>query len=285
MNHLRRVPIGRLTALVLVGLTVATALLVNPEMAPRAQAQDGRESTSCPVMTDSVRRLYLAFHNREPDDTEFMLDVGRYRGGDVNLEDLADELASSQEFITRYGLLTDERYVELVYRNTLRREPDEDDLAFWITNLANGYGRGSVMLAFSESEEFVRRTATSVPLSGYLRWYPQGSHWYCGVGPRDDLTIKPLVDPVLYADYLFANRGAEASAIGLQTVLNGVDHVSINAGSLPSGYSNYTWAGTFSGDGDYGTGLDVVATDDTTWIIVFYDAPIGEQRLGWQIDR
>lgn len=285
MNHHRRVPIGRLTALVLVGLIVVTTLVVNPESSPQARAQSGRESTSCPVMTDSVRRLYRAFHNREPTGTEFLLDTSRYRSGEKNLEDLANDLAASEEFATRYGLLTDERYVELVYRNVLRREPTDEDRAFWTTNLANGYERGPVMLAFSESEEFIRRTGTSVPLSGYLRWYPRGTHWYCGIGSREELMIKPLVEPTLYADYLFTNRGSDPARLGLQTVLGGVAHITINDGSLPAGYTSYAWGGAFTGDGDYGTAIDLLAGDDTTWVVVFYGAPIGEQRLGWQIDR
>jgi hypothetical protein len=285
MSHDRRVLSGRLTALVLVGLAVAVGALVGPEGVRPARAQSAPESTTCPVMTDSVRRLYLAFFNREPTGTEFVLDTTRYRDGEMNLEQLASRLAGSEEFAVRYGLLTDERYVELVYRNVLRRQPTDEDRAFWTTNLASGYDRGPVMLAFSESEEFVRRTGTSVPLSGYLRWYPDGTHWYCGIGSRDDLPIKPLVDPTLSADYLFANGGSQAARTGLQTVLGGVAHVRINDGSLPAGYTNYTWGGTFTGDGDYGDAIDVLAGDNTSWVVVFYQGSIGDQRLGWQIDR
>ncbi len=266
--------------MVAVGLTVLA--VTSLPTAARATNQLP-ESTECPAMTDSINRLFSAFFNRAPNGAEFLDWSMRYRSGEANLVQIAQGLAESPEFRTRYGNLSDDRYVDLVYRNVLRREPAEDDRTFWVDRLEGGLGRGSVMIAFSEAEEFVRRTDTATPLAGYLRWYPEGTHWYCGIGPRDDLPIKPLDQDSLYADYAFFNGGDAQSPAAIRTVLGTTTHLTITDGSLPAGFTSYKWGGEFSGDGNYGSALDIEAGQGTSWIAVFYPSSIGEQRLGWQI--
>lgn len=282
-----RAPIRRIlwpliiTGLLTVGLVVSVPA---PEPVSAQSTSQRPESTACPTMTDSVNRLYLAYFNRTPDGAEFRDSTGRYRSGQTNLEAISEELANSEEFRTRYGRLDSQRFIELVYRNVLRRTPDAADRDFWIASLDSGYPRGSVMMAFSESEEFVRRTGTATPLSGFLRWYPEGTHWYCGVGPRTDLQIKPLLEPTLYADFMFQNGSNSQSPVGLITLLDSSPHVTVADGSLPAGFTDYKWGGLFDGDGNYGSSLAVQVGPDTAWIAVFYPTSIGEQRLGWQLD-
>lgn len=248
-------------------------------------AGQAEESAPCPAMTDSIDRLYLAYFDRPPSEAEFLDGTTRYRNGAANLETIAQALADSDEFGERHGELTDEQYVDLVYRTAVGRPPSEADREYWVANLASGYRRGSVMVAFSESEDFISRTKTATPLSGFLRWYPEGVHWYCGRGPRDDLAIRPLSDPTGYADYVFYNGGDIQSPIGLKTVLGTQDHLTMSSGTLPPRFTSYEWDGLFTGDGDYGSALDVQAGRNTSWIVVFYPSSIGSQRPGWQIAR
>jgi len=49
----------------------------------------------------------------------------------------------------------------LIYANVLTRTPDDAGFAFWLDRLQQGTSRGGVMLAFSESPEFVVRTGTT----------------------------------------------------------------------------------------------------------------------------
>lgn len=268
-----------------VGVVVAGLLVLAVGSMPSAARSTNRlpESTECPAMTDSINRLFTAFFNRTPNGAEFLEWSIKYRSGEANLEVIAQALADSPEFRTRYGILSDDRYVDLVYRNVLRREPSEDDRSFWVGGMEDGLGRGSVMIAFSEAEEFVRRTNTATPLAGYLRWYPEGTHWYCGVGPRDDLPITPLDEPTIYADYVFFNGDDTQSPAAIRTVLGTQTHLTVTQGSLPPGFTSYKWGGVFNGDGNYGSALDIEAGLNTSWIAVFYPLPIGEQRLGWQI--
>lgn len=239
----------------------------------------------CPVMTDSIRRLYRAYLEREPTARELERDIGQYRTGRANLEALSAALADGGLFRTLYGPLADEAFVRQIYRNTVDREPDDDDLAHWLTILDAGYPRGAVVLAMTESAEFVRRTGTSRPLSGYLNWYPDGVHWYCGVGPQDDLPIRPLVEGDLYADFMFTNVGSPGTDTGLTTVLDGLPRVTMNEGSLPAGFTDFRWDGRFGGADNYGEAIDVMGGDDTGWVVVFYPRSIGDQRLGWQLAR
>ncbi len=239
----------------------------------------------CPVMTDSIRRLYRAYLEREPTARELERDIEQYRSGRANLEALSSALADGGLFRTRYGPLADEAFVRQIYRNTVDREPGEGDLDHWLTILDDGYQRGALVLALVESAEFIRRTGTSRPLSGYLNWYPEGVHWYCGIGPRDDLPIRPLVDGDLYADYMFSNVGSTGTDTGLTTVLDGLARVEMNDGSLPAGFTDFRWDGRFGGADDYGEAIDVAGGDDTSWVVVFYPRSIGDQRLGWQLAR
>lgn len=240
---------------------------------------------ACPVMTDSIRRLYLGFLEREPGALEFEGDIDRYAGGEANLEDLAAVLATGNAFRDRYGPLADEGYVRQAYANTLQRPPDEDELDHWLAALDGGYPRGSVMLALTESAEFTRRTGTARPLSGYLNWYPRGVHWYCGSGSRSNLPIRPLAGDHLYADYMFTNRGDEQATVTLATTAAGRPVVQMTADTLPSGFTEFRWDGLFQGADRYGDAIDLEVSPRTSWVVAFYQHTIGRQRLGWNLPR
>lgn len=268
-------------ATVLAGLLVAVLALTGAPSTPSA-AQD-IPTSDCPAMTDSIRRLYRGYFNREPDTEEFNRWTTGYRTGGFSLEQIAEALAATEEFRDRYGATSDERFVELVYRNTLRTEPDPTRRQHWVDTLAAGALRGSVMVAVSESEDFVERTNTATPLAGFLRWYPEGTHWYCGAGSRNDLSVDALEGDNLRADFLFHNGGAASSEFALYTVERGDRNARMASGILAAGHTQYSWDGGFTGDGFYGEQLDIIASDRTSWIVVFYQNSLGADRKGWQI--
>ncbi|MGF1596779.1 MAG: DUF4214 domain-containing protein [Acidimicrobiales bacterium] len=103
-----------------------------------------------------VARLYLAYFGRpgEADGIRYWIGTG------LPLRAVSDAFAASAEFQQRYGTVDDAGFVDLVYRNVLGRDPDPEGGSFWRGELARGVARGSVMLAFSESAEFVSRTDT-----------------------------------------------------------------------------------------------------------------------------
>lgn len=113
-------------------------------------------------LDDQLVRLYEAYFGRAPDagGLEFWRSQ---RAGGRGLAEVSEEFARSPEFVATYGSLSDEAFVDLVYRNVLGRAPDAGGRAFWLEQLAVGRSRGLVMVLFSESPEFIDRTDTVVP--------------------------------------------------------------------------------------------------------------------------
>jgi hypothetical protein len=233
-------------------------------------------------MTDSITRLYLAYFDREPDIAGFDNWVDLYRRGEASLPQISETFAQSGEFNDR-GLDTDEAFVNWVFDQVVEVEPSPTTRAYWVDALDQGYPRGTMMLTFTESQEYVDKTDTTIPLAGYLRWYPAGAHWYCDIGGPIATEIQPLVGGV-WADFYFANNGDALDEIGLWThETEGQRSVAMTAGALPAGYTNYNWDGAFTGDGDYGRFIEIQAGASTAWIVVFYPLTIGPDRLGWQL--
>jgi hypothetical protein len=242
------------------------------------------DSLRCPVMTDSVDRLFLAFFERPANEAEFSQWVNQYSSGEANLETIAEQLANSDMFEQRYGPLDNSAFVQQIYLNSHNVAATDEDLATWVRALDSGRPRGAVVVAITETRRAVEVSRTTLPMAGFLRHYPLGTHWYCGVGPMDDLPIKPLTDPAVYADYMFHNGGTSVGQAGFKTVVGGQTYLTMASGQLPPGVTNYRWNGQFNGDGNYGSALDVEAGPSTWWVMVFYPSSIGEGRLGWEID-
>ncbi|MEM8924742.1 MAG: DUF4214 domain-containing protein [Actinomycetota bacterium] len=263
-------------------ILLATLLAFGTWLVVPAPASATSYPSLCPVMTDSITRLYLAFFGRSPDAAGFRYWVGQYSSGQTGLAQIAQHFANAEEFgDKRY--LSNESYVDWMYDEVLGPNSSTERQNYWVEALDAGYPRGSMALAFTESWEYVDKTNTSMPLAGYLRWYPQGTHWYCNIGSVRQ-TVTPLTGEV-WADYYFRNRGDRATNVGLWTVeANGNRHVEMMAGRLDADFTDYNWDGFFSGDGSYGHSIDVVAGDRTDWVVVFYPHTLGPDRLGWQIE-
>ncbi len=106
-----------------------------------------------------VRRLYEAFFLRAPEADGLEYWTGQADSG-VKLEVIASAFAQSAEFQDQYGALGDQQFVELVYANVLGRSPEADGLTYWTSMLQGGLDRGTAMVGFSESAEFVKSTGT-----------------------------------------------------------------------------------------------------------------------------
>lgn len=260
---------------------IGAMLVVIAPVAVPNMASARTTSSRCPAMTDSIDRLYHAFFDREPDANGFNYWVTNYQTGEDSLEEIAQHFVESDEFQS-YKLISNRTYVLWVYRNLLDREPSAEELDHWVRSLAGGYPRGSMMITLTESRDFVTKTETAVPLAGYRRWFPKGTHWYCDTGPKTTV-VNDLVGTV-WADYYFLNRSDRAEKIALWTRNgDGQRNVTMVAATLQAGFTDYNWDGVFSGNGDYGRQIEVQAGSSTDWIVVFYPHSIGVDRLGWQI--
>lgn len=145
----------------------------NGTAASKTLRSDEEATTQPPVDTAKVRylaldgqisRLYQAYFLRAPDQSGFNYWL-QQRAERTALEDISNAFSSSQEFVNRYGSLSDTQFVNLVYQNVLDRQPDSEGRNYWLQILANGASRGSVMIGFAESPEFVQKTATAEPHS------------------------------------------------------------------------------------------------------------------------
>ncbi len=266
-------------------LAIVSSLLLIEPPGVAGQITQISPGTSCPEMTDSIIRLYQGFFLRAPDSDTFKDLTAQYQTGAASIAQIGDELAASADFESRYGDVSNERFITLAFRNVLQKDPTDTERTTWAATLATGYSRGAFMLALTESESFVRRTGTTAPLAGYLRWYPSGTHWYCGDGSLNGLVTAPLTGETLHADYMFRNDNSADANFGVYTLDNGARNVALAEGTLPGLMTTYRWDGSFSGDGSYGSSIDVVVENDTSWIVVFYPESIGESRLGWQISK
>jgi len=132
--------------------------------APGTVIDDG---VTPPILVDPVARrnqfirLYLAYFLRLPDDKglDYWLTVAN---GQLPLAEASYWFTQSQEFQNMYGDVDDAQFLDLIYRNVLRRPPDQVGYDYWTQVLADGYDRGSLMIWFSESEENIRDTSEMV---------------------------------------------------------------------------------------------------------------------------
>lgn len=106
-----------------------------------------------------VYRLYVAYFLRSPDPSGFSHWVGQANAG-VPIEQISAAFASGAEFQSRYGSLSNDDFIELVYRNVLTREAEGSGQGYWLGLLDASTSRGDVMVGFSNSPEFLLATGT-----------------------------------------------------------------------------------------------------------------------------
>jgi hypothetical protein len=117
------------------------------------------------VHVDPVVRLYRAYFLRTPDVGGMKYWIGQSRSG-RSLQSISEFFSRSTEFQNRYGALSNAAFVDLVYQNVLGRGGDQGGVSYWNGQLDSGArDRGSVMVGFSESPEYVAAQASEVTVS------------------------------------------------------------------------------------------------------------------------
>jgi hypothetical protein len=111
-------------------------------------------------------RLYKAYYKRWPDAGGYDYWIRKMKTG-TSLTKVSDFFATSNEFKTKYGSVSNEEFVLLVYNNVLNRTPDPGGYNYWVKRLnEKKITRGGVMLQFSESSEFKRKYGLDCELTG-----------------------------------------------------------------------------------------------------------------------
>jgi hypothetical protein len=107
-----------------------------------------------------IARLYDATFDRLPDVGGLASWTAALKAGTSAL-DIAAAFSTSAEFQARYGTLSNQQYIEQLYRFCLNREGDAAGVAHWVSVLNGGASRASLLLSFSESAEHAALTAPS----------------------------------------------------------------------------------------------------------------------------
>lgn len=111
-----------------------------------------------------VLRAYMTVLDRRP-DADGLISWTEAREAGLSQAELIGHLASSPEFQARFGALSNQGFVEQLYRTSLDRAPDAGGLAAWTRVLDAGIeSRASVALGFSNSPEMTSKAAFYVNL-------------------------------------------------------------------------------------------------------------------------
>jgi peptidoglycan/xylan/chitin deacetylase (PgdA/CDA1 family) len=104
-----------------------------------------------------IARLYSAYFDRRPDDEGWEYWSRQHAEG-MDLGQISYWFAQSSEF-NRSAELDDQQFIAFVYRQVLDREPDAAGFGYWLDQLSGQLDRGELVLYFSESDEYIERTA------------------------------------------------------------------------------------------------------------------------------
>ncbi len=127
------------------------------------------------AVSDSIARLYCGLFDRQPTSFELEYWAGRYWNG-LPLVTIAEAMTHANEFVARYGVVSDEGLVSLLYRDVLGRAPGIGGATSLQAKLASGDAhRGEVVVQFTESAEYVARTGTVEPRKPTLPYPDVGS--------------------------------------------------------------------------------------------------------------
>jgi len=118
-----------------------------------------RPAFTRPVDQASIIRLYRASFLRSPEGSSLLFWTKAHEAGQT-LGTIAQRFGATAEFQRRYGSMSNEAFVDQIFRNVFGRTPDPAGRVHWVGVLDDGRPRGVVVLGLSESAEFRRITGT-----------------------------------------------------------------------------------------------------------------------------
>jgi hypothetical protein len=148
-------------------------------------------------------RLYWAYFGRIPDYSGMTYWAGKRRTG-TSLSTVSQNFAGSNEFKTKYGSLSNRAFVTRIYTDVLGRTADKAGVDYWTKTLdTKAKNRGQVMVGFSESSEYIRKTSTRVDTvmvyAGMLRRSPTASELEAGTAMTSTALIESIRISAPYA--------------------------------------------------------------------------------------
>ena len=127
------------------------------------------------AVSDSIVRLFCGLFDREPSSSELDYWAGRYWNG-LPLVTIAESFTHAKEFVDAHGVISNRDLVAMLYGDVLDREPSSSGTRSSLAKLASGEAhQGDIIVQFTESGEYVRRTATASPEKPILPYPDLGS--------------------------------------------------------------------------------------------------------------
>lgn len=120
--------------------------------------QIGGEQSSWVVVDNQYdlinERFFQGLLNRSADDSGAQFWAQNAAAGGLTNEQVANAFMSSPEFAAKWGVQTNEQFVEQLYNNALMRDADQGGLDFWTGLLDQGVvSRASIAVAIVGSQE------------------------------------------------------------------------------------------------------------------------------------
>jgi len=102
------------------------------------------------TIKEKITGLYIAFFDRAPDKNglEYWEKQASIFGEDEAVKKLAQGFASHPKFTDLYSNLSNQEFVESIYKNTLGSAGDKDGIEYWTNQLNNGLSRSDMVADF-----------------------------------------------------------------------------------------------------------------------------------------
>lgn len=231
--------------------------------------------TPCPEISDSIVRLYSAYFLRAPDEGGFDFWLTEYAAGNWGMPRMSAFFAQSEEFVELYGGITDAEFIDLIYANIFDRSADAEGRDFWLGRMANdGLDRGTVMLNFSESPEYIELTDTVTPLAGEFNWFVEGTSFACGF---DDVDLTFGSTPT-FVDIVIDSQEVADISVTVSHLTNGT-WVEVSEVTVPPGSLIVSFARPYR-DGSV-TGIRLAGTGSFIWSYAASPVETPATRTGW----
>jgi len=95
-------------------------------------------SAQAQTAEDQVQRSYIAFYGRPADAAGLVFWSDQLDSVNGDLAEILDDFSNSQEFLDRYGSLSDEDLISSLYQQLFNRDPDAEGLSFYAGELQSG---------------------------------------------------------------------------------------------------------------------------------------------------
>ena len=102
------------------------------------------------TIQQKIAWLYIAFFNRaaDKDGLDYWESQASLLGEVVAIKELASGFASHPKFTDLYSGLSNQEFVEAIYKNTLGRAGDSEGIAYWTNKLNSGMSKSDMVADF-----------------------------------------------------------------------------------------------------------------------------------------